>query len=204
MKPEEFIMIHAAVPYDPVKAHDYYLRNRKLKGRRPGAKVPPKKLTGDLANEVTDTVVRPEFRGKFIPKGTPKSAVITTERQLQVEARVKELKGKLTILNAILKQLVGKAQGTSAPATKKTSSTKSADSKTPAADRKPLTSAEKADAAKKQKIRYQKQHPDAGKNTKENKAKIAEVRAKIQQVQSELKAAVASAKDKSKNVSAGH
>jgi hypothetical protein len=35
------ILMHGAAPYDPVKAHEYYIRTRKLKGRNKGTTMPP-------------------------------------------------------------------------------------------------------------------------------------------------------------------
>lgn len=40
--PDGTILMHAGRPYDPVKAHEYYLRTRKLKGRKRGQAQPPK------------------------------------------------------------------------------------------------------------------------------------------------------------------
>jgi hypothetical protein len=41
---EDFILAHSNAPYDPKKAHEYYLRTRELKGRRPAS--PQKPSTG--------------------------------------------------------------------------------------------------------------------------------------------------------------
>jgi len=40
--PEEFIklLIHGEEPYNSQQAHEYYLRTRELKGRKPAAQVP--------------------------------------------------------------------------------------------------------------------------------------------------------------------
>lgn len=34
MKNDDFLMHYASLYYDPVKAHEYYMKNRELKGRR--------------------------------------------------------------------------------------------------------------------------------------------------------------------------
>lgn len=39
--PDGSTLMHGAAPYDAAKAHQYYLRTRKLKGRKKGAKVDP-------------------------------------------------------------------------------------------------------------------------------------------------------------------
>ena len=36
---EDHLMHYASKYYDPVKAHEYYLRNRELKGRRSSSKL---------------------------------------------------------------------------------------------------------------------------------------------------------------------
>lgn len=40
------IIRHVDAPYDPAKAHDYYLKTRQLKGRKPGSIVTPIHKTG--------------------------------------------------------------------------------------------------------------------------------------------------------------
>src|SRR5690348_10480208 len=98
--PEEFISHAIQRTYDPVKAHAYYLRTRHLKGRRKMAKITTTnvrkkgKLTGDLAIE--DTTNRVNNQGQLI-RTTP--ALISVKRQSEVQARVKELRGKLQILH---------------------------------------------------------------------------------------------------------
>lgn len=47
VQPEEFVLIHGKKTYDATKAHDYYMRTRKLKGRRHGSDKPvPKARKG--------------------------------------------------------------------------------------------------------------------------------------------------------------
>lgn len=192
---EQFILSHAKTPYDPVKAHQYYIQNRQLKGRRKGSVIPPR-LSGDLAKENTGTVAL--HPGVFQPKGTPKAALITTERQAQVQVRVKALQAKLSILGAILKQLVADANGTSTKKTTRTTkgiSSKAKGSSSAGSNRKPLTATQKRDAAKKQKVRYKKTHPNAGvTKSQERQRQIKEVKQKIEQVRNELKAAIANAR----------
>lgn len=54
---EDFILKHADVPkkvYDPVKAHEYYMRTRKLKGRRQlRFGTPTKKVGGAVGKKTT-------------------------------------------------------------------------------------------------------------------------------------------------------
>lgn len=192
--PNEFILSHAAQRiYDPVKAHQYYLRTRKLKGRRKGV-APAPKLTGDLAIEKTNTIVKD---GKVIPDPNvplPKMT-ITARRQAEVQARVKELRGKLevlhTILNTLLKDATGGTTHTRAKRATKSVATKSRSAVTQK-DRKALTGAQKQEKAKKARAKYQKEHPQSQRTQKaqDKKQKIAEVKQKIEEVKRELTAAL--------------
>jgi hypothetical protein len=47
--PEEFILMHAAQPYDAAKRREYYLRTRELKGRKTAGRRMP---TGSLRTAV--------------------------------------------------------------------------------------------------------------------------------------------------------
>lgn len=185
--PKDFVLMHIDPNYDAQKAHEYYIRTRKLKGRKRGVK----KLTGDLANENANTVVRPELRGKFIPKGTPKAGLVTTERQAQVEARVKALQGKLQLLEAVLRKLLSEAQGSSTTKKRTKSATPGSKKTAATSKRKELTAAQKSDKAKKAKAAYKKAHPNSASAQKKERAKkIEEVKAQIKQVKADLKAAL--------------
>lgn len=199
---EQFILSHASAIYDPVKAHQYYLRTRELKGRK---KAFVTNKSGESAKENTGTIAL--HPGVFQPKGTPKGQLISTVRQQQVEVRVKELQGKLSILSAILKQLVADANGSGTKKTVKTTrsiSSKAKTSSSAGSNRKPLTATQKRDAAKKQQVRYKKAHPNAGKVTGAQRQKqIQEVKQKIEQVRNELKAAIANARNLAAKSQAG-
>lgn len=64
--PDGTVLMHGSQPYDPKKAHDYYLRNRKLKGRKKGKGVDRakhrtaflKKIGGANVRETVDLVKR--------------------------------------------------------------------------------------------------------------------------------------------------
>src|SRR3954451_21631089 len=90
--PNGEVLMHANAPYDPKKAHDYYLRTRKLKGRRPGTAQPPKLVPAG---------------GRKIPKAPPKKHTQVSDlspqqkREMQVvaRARVQKAQQKLNELN---------------------------------------------------------------------------------------------------------
>lgn len=64
--PDGTVLMHGSQPYDPKKAREYYLRTRKLKGRKKGKGVDPakrrtaflKKLGGDNVHETAALVKR--------------------------------------------------------------------------------------------------------------------------------------------------
>lgn len=61
--------MHAGKPYDPVKAHEYYMRKRKLKGRRKGQTEPPpgkaKATPGPAPNQKTAAEKLAEIKRKL-------------------------------------------------------------------------------------------------------------------------------------------
>lgn len=71
------VIMHDGRPYDPVKAHDYYLRNRHLKGRRHGSGQAPA-----------------PSRARKIP--------VPQKRQLA--AKISALEGKLQKLEKLIKE----------------------------------------------------------------------------------------------------
>jgi hypothetical protein len=114
--------MHADAPYDPKKAHEYYLRTRKLKGRKAGAGQPPKPGTAG---------------GRTPPKKHTQISDLTPQqkRELQAvaKARVEKAQKTLNELNRKLKDKLAEAK----------KSAREAD--------KPKTAAEKAKAARESK-----------------------------------------------------
>jgi chromosome segregation ATPase len=117
--------------YDAIKRREYYLRTRKLKGRKKGA-------------------VRP----KAPPKKT--RAQRQAERRKKQEAQIAALKGRLEKLRAVLKQLTEAAQKRSGVETKKADPTKSASQQKSSGKTEKLTAAQKAAKAKADKKRREK------------------------------------------------
>lgn len=121
--PDGTVLMHANAPYDPKKAHEYYLRTRKLKGRKPGAAQPPKLVpTG----------------GRKLPKAPPKKHTQISDlspqqkRELQVvaRARVEKAQKKLNELNKKLKDKMAEAKKAERDAKKpKTAAEKSKDAR---------------------------------------------------------------------------
>lgn len=152
--------------YDPGKAHEYYLRTRKLKGRRRAA---------------ATSGGRPEPHSA--PAG-PKGPVRQTPKQKQAlaAARVAAIQKRLDALKEVLAQLVEQAKKRSGvetqPDKKSTAETK---------DSKPKTAAEKKKDAKAAKERREKEpqlSPDQKiaaiqKEMAQVREKIADIRARM-------------------------
>ena len=82
--------------YDPQKAHDYYMRNRKLKGRRPGAGRPA-------------GPGRSPARQAVAVGGKPNRSK-TKSRRAQLQAEKAHLEARLEHLKKVLEELVAAAK----------------------------------------------------------------------------------------------
>lgn len=122
--------------YDAIKRREYYLRNRKLKGRTPGSIKPP---TARLLN-----AVKPPVKTK-----TQQQA----DLRKQQEAKITALKGRLEKLRAVLAEETKKAQTRSGVKSSKSTAGQMNSSS------KKLTPAQKAKAALAAKD-YRKKHKD--------------------------------------------
>lgn len=78
MEVDDSALLHGK-PYDPVKAHEYYVRHRHLKGRHPGQQPP----TGHKKR-----------------RRTPPAKL--RKQRKEIESRVSQLNDRLTKLNAVL------------------------------------------------------------------------------------------------------
>jgi hypothetical protein len=120
--PNGEVLMHANAPYDPKKAHEYYLRTRKLKGRQKAAP----KLT-----------VRKSGLGVKLAPAPKKHTQISDlnpqqKRELQVvaRARVQKAQKKLNELNKKLKDKLAEAKKAERDAKKpKTAAEKSKDAR---------------------------------------------------------------------------
>lgn len=177
--PDGTILMHAKEPYDPAKAHEYYLRTRKLKGRKAGIK---------------EVVGKKQTMGRKL--GAPQTYTVTvggktaqlTAKQLKEQKayaaqRVVAIKKKLAKLNAELKKRVAEAKKAERDA------------------KKPDTAAEKSQKArdaKKYRDKNQQKLASKGKRVaSENKTSsdskpdsVAELKKTIVGVNKSLKAAV--------------
>lgn len=149
--PDGSILMHDAVhAYDPVKAHQYYLKTRELKGRKKAGAtlLAPSTPKGQFVG----TPGKPKGPAKGLPsvpakKLDPKK--VAAQRKAAVE-RVKKIKKQLAELNDRLKEKMAEAKAAEAKA------------------KKGPTTAEKAEAA-----RDAKKYRDKNEQKIANKAKKA-------------------------------
>ena len=173
--------------YDPVKAHLYYVQNRKLKGRQKGEAPPPqeKRQAKDTSTNQT-------------PKGAQHHKATFTKHESNAaikaaEARVVALKARLEKLRAELKGLVEEAKkrsGVDLPQ-KNDQQPKGSQTKSGSSKEKPRSQSEKDKAAKAAKERYNKEHPEAALLTQ-----IADIQKKIEKKREELLKSVKTARRK--------
>lgn len=176
--PDGTILMHGSVPYDPVKAHEYYMRTRKLKGRKKGTTAVPMQWTSRASRPASFTVKT--ARGTTV-KLTGKEL---NEQRAYLAKRVNEIKKNLVKLNSELKKAMAEAKAKKAKAEAK-------------AKRGP-TASEKSKAARESK-KYRESHKQvlkgkaekASTTRREEKDPVAELEAKISRVKGALQAAVA-------------
>lgn len=91
--PDGTTLMHGVAPYDPQKAHEYYLRTRELKGRKPGRGQDP-------MGSHTTRAARAAVSKTTAVKPTPQ---VLAAQKKAADERVASIKGKLAALNAKLK-----------------------------------------------------------------------------------------------------
>lgn len=95
-------LLHAGEPYDPVKAHEYYIRTRHLKGRHKGRTVPVRAHTRNISRDKASSYTVRLSDGKTV--------VLTRQQLVEQQAyaakRVAEIKTRLIELTDKLKKNV--------------------------------------------------------------------------------------------------
>lgn len=175
--------------YDKAKAHEYYLRNRHLKGRRRGQVQP----TGGSAGGSQPTGHATRLINKHAPK-----------KQHSHSAEVDALKARLEKLRNILARLVEQAKKRSGVDTPAKGAKKAAGGKG-GGDKKgkgpPLTAKQKREAAARAKKSYER-NKDKNKD-KSSSNEIEELQKKIADIRAKIKDAIEKAHQKSKSKTAG-
>lgn len=185
-----------ALPYDPIKAHEYYLRTRHLKGRKPAQLKTPQVRS-------SQGVVKVAPKKKGAPVLTAKQVAAQQEAaKREAEARVKHLKAKLAKLRNFLRELINKAQGrTVVDSHGKLVGNKTTAKKSSSGGSTKLTAAQKRDAAAASKKYRQTHKQQITLKQQEDKLRlqIADVEKKIDFTRKVLKAAVVNARKKVPN-----
>lgn len=176
--PNGEVLMHGSAPYDPVKAHEYYERTKKLKGRKKGGAKPPTKQRDSIA-----PLRSPRFQVKTAKGTTTLSAKQLAEQKAYAAKRVTDIKKKLAKLETELKKRMAEARKKEREA------------------KKPDSAAEKAEKARdSEKYRDKNQQKIAnkskseGSSTKSKSTKsdsVESLKKTIGTVQKSLKAAVA-------------
>ena len=123
--PDGTTLMHAGRPYDPKKAHEYYLRTRKLKGRRKGQYNPHLATLAKRLAGMSDEQIQQEIKNSKDPaekkiikimltnrqkkQGTEKPKA-TPEQKAAAAQRVSSLQTKLADLNKRLKVALSNAR----------------------------------------------------------------------------------------------
>lgn len=167
--PEQFIaneLFHIR-EYDPVARREYYLKTRKLKGRRVGAgRTAVARHPSTKASPVVKAV-----------KAAPKKAPQDTRKQ--TEARVAALQVRLEKLRKVLADLVEQAKARSGVDPSKTNTTPQKS--------QPQTQKQKADAAKRSKDYYQKNKDEIlSDQEKSLQGQIKRIEERIREMRAEL------------------
>lgn len=180
---EEFIDDFLKHEYDPVKAREYYLRTRQLKGRR--AATPFANPGRTPANSATT-------KDQPLPSG-PKPNEPKTKTQAE---RVAAVQRRLDRLKAALALLVEQAKARSGVESDPEPTKKSATSKETAPE-KPKSTQEKKEAADKAREARQKENPQSLTAQEQSlRAEVKQVQEQIAQARAKLQAAVERAKRK--------
>jgi uncharacterized protein YgiM (DUF1202 family) len=170
------ILMHDGAPYDPVKAHEYYIRTRKLKGRHPKS-VPVRAHTRNLS------------KGSYTVRLSNGKTVTLTRQQLveqQVYAakRVTDIKKRLNELTNKLKTMLKEAEKKKANTNKKPTA---ADKHKAAQKAKQYRQKHKQQLATKAKNKQVKTPP---KKTTTSTDPVVELKSKITEIRTRLKDAI--------------
>lgn len=176
--------------YDPVYAREYYLRTRKLKGRKTGSSSStPRSPKRDPKSAQGSTMTHRPAAGN----------TDQARRREELKRQKEALQARLERLQEVLRELVDAAQkrnkkNSNAKPSEKSSSKKSsptkAESKTSAKDRKKETPAQKRERAKKAKEAYEKENPGSLSDD------VEILREQVRDIQEKIRKAVRDAQDR--------
>lgn len=149
---DDSALFHRA-PYDAAKAREYYLRTRKLKGRKKGG-----------SSDYGQSEARAASR--ILSGGGKPNRANTKSRQAELKAQKEALTKRLERLREVLAEAVEAAKKRSGGDPNKKAKDKAPETQADKADRnaaekkaKPETAAEKKERAKKAKEEYERENP---------------------------------------------
>lgn len=171
---EEFLQHHLAHEYDPEARRQYYLRTRKLKGRKKGG---------------VDSATRARPTGSATPQA-PRKAVQEASTARQVATQKAALEARLTKLKAVLKNLLDEAEKDGGESKRDKEASTSKDGGKKRAESSDLTAAEKRKKAAEARKDYKKEKKQPEPETKSLEEKISDVREQIAAIRAKLKAAI--------------
>lgn len=161
--PDGTILMHGRAPYDPVKAHEYYIRTRQLKGRKKGS---------------------PTF---LVRKPSGKTVTLTarelTEQRAYAAKRVNDIKLRLAELSSKLREALGEARDKKAKSEREAKKPPTAAEKSEAA-----REAKKYRTKNRQKLANERK---AAARKSEKADPVKELQTKIGEIKKRLSAAVA-------------
>lgn len=169
---DDSALLHGGV-YDPAKAHAYYLRTRRLRGRR------------------SSGAVTPIGRAR---SGQGASAHIRPSRRAELQAQKAALEKRLDRLREVLAERVKAAKARSGIKTKpepKTAAEKTADKKQRDKNAKPLTEKQKRDKREAAKKQYEK---EKGTNLSQE---VQQLQAQVKDIRAQIETAIKDARQKS-------
>lgn len=149
------ILMHGKAPYDPAKAHDYYLRTRDLKGRRKGSSTFSVSVAGGQTFNLSPRQL--------------------TEQRVYAAKRVNEIKIKLAKLQSRLKEAMSEARKKKAKADKPATA---AEKSKAARDSKKYRAKNKQQLATKAKVARDKKKKEAD-PVAELESKIGEIKKRL-------------------------
>lgn len=183
--------MHGSAPYDPVKAHEYYMRTRKLKGRKKAAPQPTT-ITKTAWGRKTTFDTKPPKPGTYrVTMANGKTYDLSPqqlkEQKAYADKRVGEIKQKLGELNKKLKEKMAKAKKAQADAKKPPTA---ADKAKAARESKKYRQAHKQELATKAKRAASKAKASTTASTPHKADPVTELHATIAKVKGQLDAAV--------------
>lgn len=188
--------------YDPVKAHAYYERTKKLKGRRKGRQPDPSGTSGASSTEVGGISGRSRHGSSLSPPRVKQPTKSKEEFRAETEARIAAYKERLTKLKEVLSQLVEAAKkrsqdnagSTESRAKEQTKDKASGDPKSSQTSSKSTT---KEKQASKKYYEKNKEQISLKKQEANLKKEIKQVEEKIIKAREDLKKSLVDAFDKS-------